>query len=54
MKEIVRQAIHSYLREEKVNPDDPVFHAFPLGASGKKGHHVARDHDEFLYGKRAR
>jgi Ribbon-helix-helix protein, copG family len=54
MKEIVRQAIHSYLQDEKVNPDDLLFHAFPLGSSGKKGHHVARDHDEYLYGKRSR
>ena len=54
MKEIVRQAIHSYLQDEKVNSDDPLFHAFPLGSSGKRGHHVARDHDEFLYGPRPR
>ena len=53
MKEIVRRAIHSYLQDEKVNPDDPVFRAFPLGSSGKRRHHVARDHDEFLYGKRS-
>jgi hypothetical protein len=54
MKEIVRQAIHSYLQDEKVNPDDLLFHTFPLGSSGKRGHRVARDHDEYLYGKRTR
>lgn len=54
MKEIVRQAIHAYLQDEKVDPEDPLFHSFPLGASGKRGHSVARDHDEYLYGKRSR
>ncbi len=50
MKEIVRQAIHAYLRDEAVDPADPIFHAFPLGASGRKGHDTARKHDELLYG----
>ena len=54
MKEIVRKALHAYLQDERVNPDDPVFRAFPLGVSGKKGHRVARDHDRLLYGKRPR
>ncbi len=54
MKEIIRQAIHSYLQDEKVDPDDPLFRAFPLGSSGKRGHSVARDHDEYLYSKRSR
>ncbi len=50
MKEIVRQAIHAYLHEEPVDPADAIFHAFPLGASGRKGHETARRHDEHLYG----
>jgi hypothetical protein len=54
MKEIVRLAIHAYVQHEKVDPTDPIFRAFPLGSSGKKGHDVARNHDEFLYGKRRR
>lgn len=54
MKEIVRQAIHAYLQDEKVDPNDPLFRAFPLGASGRKGHDVARRHDEILYGPRRR
>jgi hypothetical protein len=52
MKEILRRALHAYLMDEKVDPDDPIFRIFPLGASGKKGHHVARDHDDALYGRR--
>jgi hypothetical protein len=54
MKELVRRAIHAYLQEEKVDPDDPLFNAFPLGSSGKKGHTVGRDHDDYLYGKTPR
>jgi len=50
MKEVVRQALHAYLQDDTVDPKDPIFHIFPLGASGKRGHHAARDHDEELYG----
>ena len=54
MKEVVRRAIHAYLEDEKVNPEDPLFRVFPLGSSGKRAHTVGRDHDEYLYGKRSR
>lgn len=50
IKEVVRQALHAYLTEDTVNPNDPIFHMFPLGASGKKGHDTARRHDDLLYG----
>ncbi|MCI4323646.1 MAG: hypothetical protein L3K03_06475 [Thermoplasmata archaeon] len=50
MKEIIRKAIHAYLQDEKVDPKDPIFRTFPLGASGTKGHSNARHHDELLYG----
>jgi hypothetical protein len=50
MKEIIRKAIHAYLLEDHVDPDAEIFKIFPLGASGKKGHQTARDHDEELYG----
>jgi hypothetical protein len=52
MKEVIRQALHAYLNDERVDPNDPIFHIFPLGASGKKGHRTARDHDDELYGPR--
>ena len=54
MKEMVRQAIHAYLQDERVDPDDPIFHSFPLGASGRKGHDTARRHDALLYGNARR
>jgi hypothetical protein len=50
MKEIIRVALHAYLAEEKVDPKDPIFRLFPLGASRRKGHHGAREHDLELYG----
>ena len=53
MKEIVRRALHAYLSEEKVDPKDPIFSAFPPGASGRKGHSAAREHDKVLYGPAA-
>lgn len=50
MKEVIRQAIHAYLAEEPPDPADPIFHAFPVGTSGRKGHDTARKHDDQLYG----
>jgi len=50
MKEVVRLALHAYLQDETVDPKDPIFQIFPLGASGKKGHQTARNHDNELYG----
>jgi hypothetical protein len=54
MKEIVRKAIHSYLEREKVDPGDPLFHAFPLVAGRGKKHNAGRDHDDLLYGSSKR
>jgi ribbon-helix-helix CopG family protein len=50
MKEVIRQALHVYLADDTVNPKDPIFHIFPLGASGRKGHRIPELHDEALYG----
>jgi hypothetical protein len=49
MKEIVRRALHEYLSDEKVDPSDPIFHLFPLGKSGRKGHRTSDLHDDLLY-----
>jgi hypothetical protein len=54
MNEVLRQAIHAYLRDERVNPNDPIFNLFPLGASGSKSHSAARRHDDRLYGRKRR
>jgi hypothetical protein len=54
MKDIVRLALHEYLSDERVDPDDPIFHLFPLGRSGRRGHAASEDHDELLYPRRRR
>jgi hypothetical protein len=54
MKEIIRLAIHAYLKDEKVDPNDPIFRTFPLGASARKGHATGRLHDDRLYRRQAR
>jgi hypothetical protein len=51
-REIVRLAPHAYLLEGVVDATDPIFHIFPIGASGKRGHRVARDHVDLLCGPR--
>jgi ribbon-helix-helix CopG family protein len=50
IKELVRKALHAYLKDERVDSRDPIFKIFPLGKSGRKGHRTARRHDEELYG----
>lgn len=54
MQEVLREAVHSYLLPDTVNPDDPIFHIFPLGKSKGGKHSMSRDHDDYLYGKRRR
>jgi hypothetical protein len=54
MKEIIRLAIHDYLAEEQVDPSDPIFHSFPLGSSGPRGHRASERHDELLFPKKRR
>ncbi|MGA7922494.1 MAG: ribbon-helix-helix protein, CopG family [Thermoplasmata archaeon] len=49
MKEIVRRALHEYLADEEVDSSDPIFHIFPLGKSGRKGHRTSERHDDLLY-----
>ena len=49
MKEIMRRALHAYLADDRVDPNDPIFHIFPLGKSGRKGHRTSERHDELLY-----
>ena len=51
MKAVTREALRAHLLPDRVNPEDPVFHAFPL--IGKKGKTVwdSRDHDDILYPK---
>jgi hypothetical protein len=49
-QEVLRQAIRLYLASDSINPDDPIFHVFPLASSGRKGHRTSERHDDELYG----
>jgi hypothetical protein len=50
LKVVIREALRAHLIPDTVDPDDPIFHLFPL--SSKKGpkHWASRDHDDILYG----
>jgi hypothetical protein len=54
MKEIIRLAIHDYLADDQVQAEDPIFHMFPLGASGPQGHRTSEKHDDVLFPKKRR
>jgi len=49
MKEVAREALRAHLLPDRVNPQDPVFHAFPLIRGKGKTTWGARDHDKLLY-----
>jgi plasmid stability protein len=51
MKAVAREALHAHLLPDHVNPEDPVFHAFPLLRKKGKGRCGSRDHDSILYGR---
>lgn len=51
MKEVAREALRAHLLPDRVNPDDPIFHAFPL-IKGRGRHTSASvDHDRILYSR---
>ena len=51
LQDIIREALRARLLEDTVNPDDPLFAAFPLFRSrdGRKAR-ISERHDEALYG----
>lgn len=49
MKEVVREALRAHLLPDHVNPDDPVFHAFPLITGRGRWRSGSVDHDQLLY-----
>jgi hypothetical protein len=50
IKEAVREAIRRVTLRDEVDPDDPLFRAFPV--TKKKGRHAdaSQRHDVYLYG----
>jgi hypothetical protein len=51
MKEVAREALRAHLMPDQVNPNDPIFHAFPLIRKRGKTTWWSRDHDSILYGR---
>jgi plasmid stability protein len=51
MKTVTREALRAHLMPDRVNPEDPVFHAFPLIRSKGKTTWDSRNHDEILHPK---
>jgi len=49
MKEVAREALRAHLLPDRVNPQDPVFHSFPLIRASGKTTWGSRDHDKLLY-----
>ncbi len=51
MKEVAREALRAYLLPDRVNPDDPIFHAFPLVKGRGRRTTDSVDHDQILYAR---
>ena len=51
MKQVAREALRAHLLPDRVNPDDPIFRAFPL--IRREGRRTAGsvDHDRILYSR---
>jgi len=49
LKTVIREALRAHLLPDTVNPDDPIFHIFPLQRAKGKTHWASRDHDDLLY-----
>lgn len=53
LKEALREATRLLVLTDKVDPQDPIFSLSIIPGSGKK-QNIARDHDKYLYGDKAR
>ena len=54
LKVVVREALRAHILPDSVNPNDPIFHIFPLQKKRGRAHWDLRDHDDILYPKRPR
>ncbi len=50
IKEAVREAVRNLALRDEVDPQDPVFRAFPLTTKRGKLRNAAEEHDRYLYG----
>jgi hypothetical protein len=53
LQEVVRDAIRSHVMADVVNPDEPIFTAFPPRKGRKGSDRTSERVDELLYGKRS-
>lgn len=51
MKEVAREALRSHLLPDRVNREDPIFHAFPLIKGRGRRTSGSVDHDRILYSR---
>jgi plasmid stability protein len=51
MKQVAREALRAHLLPDRVNPNDPIFHAFPLIRRQGRRTSDSVDHDKILYAK---
>lgn len=51
MKEVAREALRLHLLPDRVNPEDPIFHAFPLIKGRERRTSGSVDHDRILYSR---
>jgi hypothetical protein len=51
MKQVAREALRAHLLPDRVNPDDPIFRAFPLIRGKGRATTGSADHDRILYSR---
>ncbi len=49
IKEAVREAIRKLTLRDEVDPNDPIFEAFPLTRKKGRLRNASEDHDRYLY-----
>ncbi|MGP8072304.1 MAG: ribbon-helix-helix protein, CopG family [Thermoplasmata archaeon] len=52
MKAVIREALRAHLVPDTIDPEDPIFRAFPIQTKKGRTHWDSRDHDELLYPSR--
>ncbi len=52
MKQVAREALRAHLLPDEVNPNDPIFHGFPVIRRRGPRSQGSVDHDRILYSRR--
>ncbi len=51
MKQVAREALRAHLLPDRVNPEDPIFRAFPLNRRKGRRTTGSVNHDRMLYSR---